>query len=54
MNKKMWNLYKDSENGKKVIELFNPEVENIYQGIETLFDYAKKWGSMIEPEHAAI
>lgn len=54
MNKKMWSLYKDSENGKKVIELFNPEVEDIYQGIEKLFDYAKKWGSMIEPEHAAI
>ena len=29
MNKKMWNLYKDSENGKKVIELFNPAVEDV-------------------------
>lgn len=28
MNKKMRNLYKDSENGKKVIELFNPNIEN--------------------------
>ena len=54
MNKKMWNLYKDSENGKKVIELFNPEVEDVYKGIEDLFEYAKKWGSMINPEHACI
>ena len=46
MNKKMWNLYKDSENGKKAIELFDPEVEDVYKGIEDLFEYAKKWGSM--------
>ena len=52
MNIKMWNLYKDSDNGKKVIELFNPEVEDVTKSIEDLFKYAKKWGSDIEPDVA--
>lgn len=54
MNLKMWNLYKDSENGKKVIELFNPEVEDASKAIENLFEYAKKWGSDIEPDAASF
>lgn len=54
MNKKMWNLYKDSENGKKVIELFNPDAENINAGIEGMFEYAMKWGSNVNPQHASI
>ena len=53
MNKKMWNLYKDSEDGKKTIELFNPNVEDAYAGIEGLFEYAMKWGSMVEPKYAS-
>lgn len=53
MNKKMWNLYKDSENGKKVIELFNPSAEDVVLSIEHLFEYAQKLGSRIKPEHAA-
>ena len=27
MNKQLWNLYKDSERGKKCISLFDPEKE---------------------------
>ncbi len=53
MNKKMWNLYKDSENGKKVIELFNPDAEDMIAGIEGMFDYAMKWGSTFNPKHAS-
>ena len=52
MNNKIWNLYKNSENGKKVIELFNPQVENEFTGVENIFEYAKKWGNMTEPEYA--
>lgn len=53
MNKKMWSLYRDSENGKKIIEMFNSEVDDAYSGVEGLFEYAKKWGSMVEPKHAS-
>lgn len=53
MNIKMWNLYKDSENGKKVIELFNPEVEDVFEGIENLFGFAKEWGDEEDPKQVA-
>ena len=49
MNKKMWNLYKDSEDGKKVIDAFNPGVEDVYAGIEGMFEYAKKIGCTVGP-----
>lgn len=44
MNTKLWNFYKNSEKGKKAIELFNPEVEDLTKGITDLFEYAKQWG----------
>ena len=52
MNIKMWNLYKDSENGKKVIELFNPNIENVFDGLDGLFSFAGKWGCTITPDEA--
>lgn len=53
MNKKMWNLYKDSEEGKRVIEVFNPEVEDVSLGVEHVFEFAQKLGGRVKPEHAA-
>lgn len=43
MNKQLWNLYKESERGKKCIELFNPEIENTYTGITTILNFLEKW-----------
>lgn len=52
MNRKMWNLYKDSDNGKKVIELFNPNIKDVFEGIDGLFNYAGKWGCTITSPEA--
>ena len=43
MNKNFWNLYKESK-GKDVIELFNPDVEDYYEAVFNIFEFAKKWG----------
>ena len=40
MNKQMWNLYKESDRGKKCIEMFNPEIENTYDGIKAILDFS--------------
>ena len=44
MNIKLWNFYKASDRGKKAIDLFNPETEDLEKSITELFAYAKKWG----------
>lgn len=45
MNKKAWNqLYKVSSEGKKCIELFNPEVEDILKASCDIVSYSAKWG----------
>ncbi|MBP5364864.1 MAG: type I restriction enzyme HsdR N-terminal domain-containing protein [Bacteroidales bacterium] len=41
MNKNFWNMYKDSEKGKKAIDLFNPEPEKLAESIEKLGEYAQ-------------
>lgn len=41
MNKQMWNLYKESDRGKKCIEMFNPETENIYDGIKAILNFSE-------------
>ena len=43
MNKQMWNLYKESDRGKKCIEMFNPETDNIYDGIKAILNFSEKW-----------
>ena len=40
MNQQMWNLYKESDRGKKCIEMFNPETENIYDGIKAILNFS--------------
>lgn len=50
MNKQMWSLYKDSKRGKKSIETFNPETENIYQSINGVFEFMSKYENFQLPE----
>ena len=47
MNKQMWNLYKESDRGKKCIEMFNPEIENTSDGIKAILDFSEKWEDKI-------
>ena len=43
MNKNLWNYYKQSEDGRKAIDIFNPETENIWDNIEKIIELLKKW-----------
>lgn len=43
----MWNLYKESDRGKKCIEMFNPEIEDTYDGIKAILDFSEKWEGKI-------
>ncbi|MBP5458030.1 MAG: hypothetical protein J6Y37_16195, partial [Paludibacteraceae bacterium] len=44
MNKQLWNMYKESPQGKACIKLFNPEVENTSEGAFNIWKYASNWG----------
>ena len=43
MNKNLWNYYKQSEDGKNAIDIFNPETENIWDNIEKIIELLKQW-----------
>ena len=43
MNKNLWNYYKQSEDGQKAIDIFNPETENIWDNIEKIIELLKQW-----------
>ena len=43
MNKNLWNYYKQSEDGRKAIDIFNPETENIWDNIEKIIELLKQW-----------
>ena len=46
MNKQIWNLYKASEEGKKIISLFDFDNDiSMYERMEKLYDIGKKWGA---------
>ncbi len=46
MNKQIWNLYKASEDGKKIISLFDLSNEvPLYDRIKNLYTIGKKWGA---------
>lgn len=53
MNKQLFNLYKESERGKRIIEAFNPEAEDVFQSIERIVKYAHDWGSIDNPPDVA-
>lgn len=44
MNKQIWNLYKDSERGKKCIELFHPHSDDIYRSCIDILSFTSKFG----------
>lgn len=53
MNKELWNFYKENERGKKVISIFEPDVENIYDGIDAISNFESvKWGENNYAEEA--
>ena len=46
MNSKIWNLYKNSEEGKNVISLFDFANDiPMYDRMEKLYSLGKKWGA---------
>ena len=45
MNKNFWELYKKAPDYQKVIDLFNPDVEDQFEGCKDILELAsKKWG----------
>lgn len=44
MNQKIWNLYKQSDEAKKIINIFNPETEDYYKGIQNVIEFSKSLG----------
>lgn len=50
MNKNLWNYYKQSADGKKTIELFNPEPDDFYQSVEKIAAFLNTWDKYINPQ----
>ncbi|MDY4758464.1 MAG: type I restriction enzyme HsdR N-terminal domain-containing protein [Parabacteroides sp.] len=50
MNNQLWKLYKESDRGKSCIAVFNPEIEDTYQGVVDVFKYAERWSGQKENE----
>lgn len=50
MNKNLWNYYKQSADGKKTIELFNPEPDDFYQSVEKIAAFLNAWDKYINPQ----
>lgn len=50
MNKTLWNYYKQSTDGKKAIDLFNPEPTDAYQQIDKIAMYLKGWNNNVSPQ----
>ena len=50
MNKTLWNYYKQSADGKKSIDLFNPEPDDAYQAAERIAEFLKNWDKDINPQ----
>ena len=42
MNKQLWNMYKESPEGKTCIELFKLETDNHRELLEGIIDFSKK------------
>lgn len=47
MNTKVWNMYKGSDEGKKLIELFNPEPEDLAANSLSIFQYTQEINQQI-------
>ena len=42
MNRHLWNMYKDSPQGKSCIELFNPETDDHIKLLQGIIEYSKE------------
>lgn len=50
MNKNLWSYYKQSADGQKAINLFNPEPKDYYKAIEAIATFLKVLDCYIEPQ----
>ena len=53
MNRQLFELYKNSERGKNVINIFNPDAEDVFLSIEKIIEYAQNWGCTDKPSYVA-
>ena len=44
MNQKIWNFYKQSDEYKRLVNIFNPEEEDIVKATESVFQFAVELG----------
>lgn len=44
MNTKIWNLYKQSDEAKRLIDIFNPDTEDYYLGVQKVMEFSKELG----------
>lgn len=53
MNTNLWNLYKQSDRGKKAIATFDPEVKDVFSGIEAIKAFESQiWDGYDDTENA--
>ena len=45
MNKILWNYYKQSADGQKAIEMFDPNPDDVYKNIEAIATFAHRLDS---------
>lgn len=51
MNQKLWNNYKESEEYKRLVEIFNPEAEDYLTAVERVFLLAEELGDDKDPRN---
>ena len=44
MNQKIWNFYKQSDEFKRLVEIFNPKAEDYAKATEAVFQFADELG----------
>lgn len=50
MNKILWNYYKQSADGQKAIEMFDPNPDDVYKNIEAIATFAHRLDSDFNPQ----
>ena len=50
MNKILWNYYKQSADGQKAIEMFDPNPDDVYKNIEAIATFANGLDSDFNPQ----
>ena len=50
MNKTLWNYYKQSADGQKAIEMFDPNPDDVYKNIEAIATFAHRLDGDFNPQ----